>query len=306
MEIISTNYNCRNRIVAGFLPILDEDRNEAGDQVDGQFSSKLSQSNIKSAKNLHFFITTTNCVRTASSLRTTFSQISAPTTIYQIDVSKVSTTPRLYSPTLNYCASSSRQAQSSNSTTKSKKTLRNKRQKAARRRRRNQRHVHFPEQDDLIAIVIVIEDDDCIKEYRNKYWEIFAIDRKRFQDRISRMASALEPVLKSSHREKIYKERFSSYESEEEEKDSGCDSTNDSDQGKENQSKKSSKNNVKNNVKLEHKKRSTSRTLENGESGFNNETSESECESECDDDNENEISVSITIQSTRFDFYTPS
>ena len=290
MEILNTNYNGRNPIVAGFLPILkpaDED------QVDGQQATKSNQA--KSTKrNFQILITTTNSQQSACSLRTTFSQLSnpMPTTIYQIDVSKVCT-PTIYTPKL-------RLNQPSASSSKSKKTLRNKRQKEARRKRRNQRHVHFPEQDELI-VVIVIDDDECIKEYRNKYWEFFAIDRNRFEHRVKKMSDTLERVLVPSHRERIYKERFSCDESEEEETklDSGCDSTNtDSDhQGSNKDSKKKS-------VKSE--KRRPSRA-DDGESGFEPDSSE-HSESETDDkDNNNEISLSITLTEatlTRFHFYT--
>ena len=198
MEILSANYNCRNPFVAGYLPILD-----------AKSEDQLNRSNkSKSDKNLHLLITTsqTNLKLSAcSSLSST-----QPTTIYQIDVSTVCT-PGIRQ--LKLTESSSRPANGSNEsgpTVKSKKALKNKRRKEAKRKRKNQRHVHFPEEEKRIAIIFVVEEDEYVKEYRNKYWEIFAIDRNRFQNRVQKLAKVLEKVLVPEHRAKIYKERFAS------------------------------------------------------------------------------------------------
>lgn len=46
------------------------------------------------------------------------------------------------------------------------------------------------------------------KECRKKWWENVAIDRIRFERRISQLSSILEPIFENMHRCKIYKERF--------------------------------------------------------------------------------------------------
>ena len=198
MEILSANYNCRNPFVAGYLPILEDQKNR----------SDKSPKN----KNLQILITSqTNLKLSAcSSLSSNGTQ---PTTIYQIDVSTVCT-PGIRQLTLAESNASSRSTNGRcpnepGSTAKSKQALKNKRKKEAKRRRRRQRHVHFPEAEERIAIVIVVEEDEEIKKYRNKYWELFAIDRNRFQHRVQKLANVLEKVLVPAHRAKIYKERFS-------------------------------------------------------------------------------------------------
>ena len=42
------------------------------------------------------------------------------------------------------------------------------------------------------------------KTYRNRFWEIIALDRTRFKDRINQYESILSPVLNSLHREGVY------------------------------------------------------------------------------------------------------
>lgn len=201
MEILSANYHCRNPFVAGYLPILDVNREDP-----------LKRPNKSKQKNMHILVTTS---QTSVKLSACPSLGSQSTTIYQIDVSELCT-PRIRQPNQLAEPNGHRPASGSNeapsATARSKKALKNKRKKEAKRKRRTQRHVHFPEEEELIAIIFVVEDDDDIKESRNKYWEFFAIDRNRFQHRVQKLAKVLEKVLVPEHRAKIYKERFSSDE----------------------------------------------------------------------------------------------
>lgn len=205
MEILSANYNCRNPFVAGYLPILEEQQQKRSDK---------SANN----KNLHILITTSQTNLKLSTCSSLSSNGTRPITIYQIDVSTVCT-PGIRQLKLTEANASSRStnghcSNEPGSTAKSKQALKNKRKREAKRRRRNQRHVHFPDEEELIAIVFVVEDDEDIKKYRNKYWELFAIDRNRFQHRVQKLANVLEKVLVPAHRAKIYKERFSCGESD--------------------------------------------------------------------------------------------
>lgn len=203
MEILSANYNCRNPFVAGYLPILDVKRED-----------QLKRSDKSKNRNLHILITTSQTSLKLSACPSLSGNGTQSTTIYQIDVSDLCT-PRirqsnqLAEPIVTTRPANAHCSNEPSSTAKSKKALKNKRKKEAKRRRRNQRHVHFPEEEELIAIIFVVEDDDDIKESRNKYWELFAIDRNRFQHRIQKLANVLEKVLVPAHRAKIYKERFS-------------------------------------------------------------------------------------------------
>lgn len=292
MEILSTNYNCRNPFVAGFLPILDVKTEDEPD---------------KSDKNFHILVTT-SCSQ--SNLTTSLNN-QIPTKIYQIDVSKVCT-PGIYQPKLVVpkivCSSTS----STNLINKkSKKALKNKRKKEAKRKRKNQRHVHFPEEEEMIAIIFVVEDDESIKEYRNKYWEFFAIDRNRFEHRVKKLSDVLDKILVPAHRDKIYKERFSGDEDDNKnDEESVSDSNNDSDLGIELNDKKLET------KKITKKKRTSKRKTEcdsNAESGFEPETeSETESETEHSDDDkedkeedEDQVSLSITLSNsiTSFHFY---
>ena len=316
MEILSTNYNCRNPFVAGFLPILDV-------RAEEEKLSKQSTKSIKN-KNLHILMTTsssncklgnnTNLINSSANLSAAKSQL--PTTIYQIDVAKVCTPrinlPQLMVPKISSSTASKSINRTTSTTTKSKKALKNKRQKEAKRKRRNQRHVHFPEEDELIAIIFVIEDDDCIKEYRNKYWEFFAIDRNRFEHRVQKISKIIERILVPSHRDKIYRERFSGDEDNEENEmnrnevkdelnattDLGIDLNNENVRKSKSKKKKFRKELVKKND--DDDQFTTSESELERDSHFCS-------ESECDKENRNEITLSISLSEssvTTFHFFT--
>lgn len=44
-------------------------------------------------------------------------------------------------------------------------------------------------------------EDDCV-DYRKPYWEIYAVDRFRFNERIKTVEKILNPILAPSHRAK--------------------------------------------------------------------------------------------------------
>lgn len=236
MEILGTTYNYRNPFVAGFLPaILDSkilNGSDAEDQVDNQShqNKKLNlnkKNKHQSMKSLHVLVTTsvqstTTPTSTHSeclfSLKTASSnQLTSFTCLINSQLNSLS-----LNTTSETTALSSKQPQISKSTSaKNKKTQRNKRQRQARQAKRilrKQRHVHFPP-DDCIKIVYMVEDDDNYIDCRAKYWEFFYYDRLRFSKRLKEVGENLDSVLSSSHREKIYKERFEGNE------DSGIDNS---------------------------------------------------------------------------------
>ncbi|RWR99886.1 hypothetical protein B4U79_00662 [Dinothrombium tinctorium] len=52
-------------------------------------------------------------------------------------------------------------------------------------------------------------DNAASQETRKKYWEFMALDRSRFQNRISRVEQCLQEVLSENHRKHIFATRFS-------------------------------------------------------------------------------------------------
>lgn len=131
-------------------------------------------------------------------------------------------------------------------------------------------------------MVIILEDDEATRECRNKFWENFAIDRCRFQHRISKLVDVLNKVLTASHRNKIYRERFESSE------DSGNDSDKDINRIK---TKKSKINVIKDDLILNTEENNTS------ESGFEQEEEETDEEDDVEtdrDDDESEFENNYT------------
>ena len=53
----------------------------------------------------------------------------------------------------------------------------------------------------------IIHDEN--NNFRKKYWEIFAVDRFRFKNRINRHEKIITPILNKEHREEIYNRYFS-------------------------------------------------------------------------------------------------
>lgn len=45
-------------------------------------------------------------------------------------------------------------------------------------------------------------------DWRKPYWEYFAVDRFRFENRVLNLQSIINPVLDHQHRKRIYFERF--------------------------------------------------------------------------------------------------
>jgi len=66
--------------------------------------------------------------------------------------------------------------------------------------------VHFDE--DHLAVVTEFPDDEESVNMRKCYWEIFAIDRCRFKDRIQEAEATLKLILLPDHRQRIYNQRF--------------------------------------------------------------------------------------------------
>lgn len=73
-----------------------------------------------------------------------------------------------------------------------------------------EKKVRFAEGESLTRVHPMIAWDYALRAARVGPWETIARDSVRFKNRISRTASVLDPVLQSSHRENIYKERFTS------------------------------------------------------------------------------------------------
>lgn len=70
--------------------------------------------------------------------------------------------------------------------------------------------VRFAEGKLLTCFHPMIAWDFALRSARIGPWETLARDTVRFQNRISRTAAVLDPILQPSHRERIYKERFMS------------------------------------------------------------------------------------------------
>lgn len=70
--------------------------------------------------------------------------------------------------------------------------------------------VRFAEGKLLTCFHLMIAWDFALRSARIGPWETLARDTVRFQNRISRTAAVLDPVLQPCHRERIYKERFTS------------------------------------------------------------------------------------------------
>jgi Phosphatase-1 catalytic subunit binding region. len=68
------------------------------------------------------------------------------------------------------------------------------------------RKVTFNEKDNKIHILVAWQ--FAYNESRKRYWETFACDRERFQRKIAELSNIINPVLNSSHRHKIYIQRF--------------------------------------------------------------------------------------------------
>jgi hypothetical protein len=168
MELVSSNYNCRNQFIAGLLPELYKPNNDVSRHEKGS-SAARQRRNPHHGKKF-------NRNKVAANLPKEASKVSPPAVELNAQ--------------------------------KSKKAIRNQRVREAKRRRRNQKHVHFPEQEDLIAIVIFVEDTPEMKDTRQTYWEFFAVNRLRFKHRVGRCAETLNKVLETEHRNKIYEERF--------------------------------------------------------------------------------------------------
>ena len=60
-------------------------------------------------------------------------------------------------------------------------------------------NVTFNEKNNEIYYLLDEEKEEIIN-YRKKYWELFAIDRSRFKDRVNRMEKIIGPILKKEHR----------------------------------------------------------------------------------------------------------
>jgi len=70
----------------------------------------------------------------------------------------------------------------------------------------NSKKVHFSE--DHLVQVIEFPDDEESEDMRKCYWEVFAVDRCRFKDRICQTENCLKSVLLPDHRQRIYNQRF--------------------------------------------------------------------------------------------------
>ena len=68
--------------------------------------------------------------------------------------------------------------------------------------------VRFASQENLCEIHPMIQWSYAYQRARKGPWEQYALDRVRFQSRVSRTQSILDPILDPSHRSRIYKERF--------------------------------------------------------------------------------------------------
>ncbi|ODM97184.1 hypothetical protein Ocin01_09503 [Orchesella cincta] len=73
-------------------------------------------------------------------------------------------------------------------------------------KKRKSKKVSFDEEN--LVSVIEFEDDAESRRARETYWEVFARDRARFQDRIFRTGDILEPILLGAHRTKVFSCRF--------------------------------------------------------------------------------------------------
>ena len=64
--------------------------------------------------------------------------------------------------------------------------------------------------EDFNILYLLDEDEEDYKNYRKIYWELFVIDRWRFQQRINNVVNILNLILNKSHRQLIFNKRFSS------------------------------------------------------------------------------------------------
>ena len=64
------------------------------------------------------------------------------------------------------------------------------------------KRVHFD--DDRLTRITLFTDDEVSADMRKCYWEIYARDRYRFKDRISRIEQDLNKIFKKNHRDRIY------------------------------------------------------------------------------------------------------
>ncbi|CAL8136003.1 unnamed protein product [Orchesella dallaii] len=62
--------------------------------------------------------------------------------------------------------------------------------------------------EEKLVSVIEFEDNAESRRARETYWEVFARDRARFQDRILRTGDIIEPILSVSHRARVYSSRL--------------------------------------------------------------------------------------------------
>jgi hypothetical protein len=69
----------------------------------------------------------------------------------------------------------------------------------------DERKVHF---NDLIEIHTMVTWNYAYRSARKGPWETMARDRFRFHDRIRKIEIVLDQVLNTSHRRRIYEERF--------------------------------------------------------------------------------------------------
>jgi hypothetical protein len=174
-----------------------------------------------------------------------------------------------------------------------------------------QKHVHFPEKEEMVAIIFIIEDDEFIKEYRNKYWEIFAIDRNRFQHRIQKLSNVLNHILTPSHREKIYTERFKTDCKVEKNYDLGIDLNSDSDRDQPVDIKinKFKKLNIKKNTNIDDEN-----TCESGFEQTEDSESDQDRVNSSEQDNKNSsninfnesVNLRITVSETKIKFFKPN
>jgi len=54
---------------------------------------------------------------------------------------------------------------------------------------------------DNVNIIFYVKQED--ETYRKRFWEIIALDRIRFKNRINQYESILSPILTSLHRQKV-------------------------------------------------------------------------------------------------------
>lgn len=69
----------------------------------------------------------------------------------------------------------------------------------------------FAIDEDLVTVHLLEEDTEACQEARKGHWELYAVDRYRFQNRIQDVENKIAYIFNEEHRQSILK-KLKSYE----------------------------------------------------------------------------------------------